>query len=441
MVNKDLTISFEYFLRNNKEKFKNQNIAIAVSGGSDSLALAILSKIYAKKYKFNIIAFTLDHKLRKESARETLYVQNIMKKLEIKHYSLVWSEKKPQTRIQEKARIMRYNILGDACIKYNCKYIFLGHHANDQVETFIIRLGAKSGLEGLGCMKEFSRILIDSGPLEIVRPLLNYSKESLINICKINNLKWVEDPSNSDAKYLRSKTRKLLVYKDMVEDFSRALKLFEALSLNINSLVHKYICNDIEFSNVGICRLNLNNFSFLPEPLQLRALTFVIKIIGGKKYPRRSKVMQNLLQNIKIKNKNIVTVGGSLVKISKDNIVFSRLLDNSIITSKLNKPSTLWDRRFLVLNKTKRKNITIGPLGEKDYLSMIKLNKIEKPSINFNAIKTLPAIRVLEQVVSIPHLLYWKSDFWKNNIKVTHVEHKLLEKYKNIDIFKNGEKI
>ena len=80
-------------------------------------------------------------------------------------------------------------------------------------------------------------------------------------------------------------------------------------------------------------------------------------------------------------------------------------------------------------------------LGEKDYLSMIKLNKIQKPSINFNAIKTIPAIRVLEQIVSVPHLLYWKSDFWKNNIKITHIEHKLFKKYKNIDIFKLGEKI
>ena len=72
---------------------------------------------------------------------------------------------------------------------------------------------------------------------------------------------------------------------------------------------------------------------------------------------------------------------------------------------------------------------------------MIKLNKIQKPSINFNAIKTIPAIRVLEQIVSVPHLLYWKNDFWKNNIKITHIEYKLFKKYKNIDIFKLGEKI
>tara|TARA_Y100001970_G_scaffold29578_1_gene36576 strand:+ start:45 stop:572 length:528 start_codon:yes stop_codon:yes gene_type:complete len=175
--------------------------------------------------------------------------------------------------------------------------------------------------------------------------------------------------------------------------------------------------------------------------MQLRLLNYLLKIIGGKKYPRKSRILNNLLQNIKGKNSKNSTVGGAYIKIGKDNITLSRQLDNTLKTSQLNDISTLWDRRFLVLNKTKKNNITIGPLGEKDYLSMIKLNKIQKPSINFNAIKTIPAIRVLEQIVSVPHLLYWKNDFWKNNIKITHIDYKLFKKYKNIDIFKLGEKI
>jgi len=65
---------------------------------------------------------------------------------------------------------------------------------------------------------------------------------------------------------------------------------------------------------------------------------------------------------------------------------------------------------------------------------MIKLNKIEKSSINFNAIKTLPTIRVLEEIVSIPHLLYWKNNFWKNNIDITHVYYELFRKYNDINI-------
>ena len=441
MNNKNLTINFEFFIKKYKEKFKDQNIALAVSGGSDSLALAFLAKKFSKKYHYNVIAFTLDHQLRKESSEETELVKYIMKKQNIEHHSLLWSGKKPKTKIQETARIMRYNLFSDACIKHNCKYIFLGHHANDQVETFVIRLEAKSGLEGLACMREFSKILTESGSLELVRPLLSYEKNTLIEICKINKLKWIEDPSNSDLKYLRSKTRKLLVNSSMFDDFNKAILLFRKLSISVNTLLYKYIFNDIEFSEVGICKMNLYKFNTLPKHLQVRVLNYLIKIIGGKKYPRRSSVLFNLIKNISSENNKITTIGGTYINIKNNNIVLSRQLDRSIDIKKIIKPFTLWDRRFLVLNNTKRKHITIGPLGEEDYLAMIKLNKIKKPSINFNAIKTIPAIRVLEQIVSVPHLLYWKSDFWKNNIKVTHVEHKLLEKYKNIDIFKNGEKI
>ena len=441
MNNKTLTVNFEFFINKYKEKFKGQNIAIAVSGGSDSLALAYLANKFKNKYNYNIIAFTLDHQLRKESALETEYVKNIMNELKIDHYSLIWSEPKPKTKIQETARIERYNILGNACNIHNCKYVFLGHHANDQVETLIIRLDAKSGLEGLGCMGEFSIILTSSGKLELVRPLLYYKKDDLIKICNMSKLRWIEDPSNSNLKYLRSKTRKLLEYNDMHDDFNKATLLFRRLNVNINEFVYKFISNDIEFNDLGICKLKLNKFNKLPVVLQLRVLNYLLKIIGGKKYPRKSKKLHNLLENIKCENSKNTTVGGAYLKISKDSITLSRQLDNSIKINQLNNSSTLWDRRFLVLNKTKKPNLTIGPLGEKDYLSMIKLNKIQKPSINFYAIKTIPAIRVLEQIVSVPHLLYWKSDFWKNNIKITHVDHKLFKKYKNIDIFKLGEKI
>jgi len=441
VTGQNLKSKFELFLNKYKEKFNGENIALAVSGGSDSLALAYLANNYKDKYNYNIIAFTLDHQLRKESAEEAKNVQSIMNKIKIEHHSLIWSDEKPKTKIQETARIARYNILGKACKIHNCKYIFLGHHANDQVETFIIRLNAKSGLEGLGCMKEISRILTNSGELELVRPLLNYKKDNLIKICNINNLKWTEDPSNINLKYLRSKTRKLLVYNNMFDDYHKAILLFKKLNSIINDFIYNFINNEIEFSELGICRLKLHKFKQLPIIMQLRLLNYLLKIIGGKKYPRKSKILHNLLQNIWGINSKNSTIGGAYIKIEKDNITLSRQLDNTIKISQLNDISTLWDRRFLILNKTNKNNLTVGPLGEKDYLSMIKLNKIQKPSINFNAIKTIPAIRVLEQIVSVPHLLYWKSDFWKNNIKITHIEHELFKKYKNIDIFKLGEKI
>ncbi|MDG2000362.1 MAG: tRNA lysidine(34) synthetase TilS [Alphaproteobacteria bacterium] len=428
-------------MNKNKNKFNGENVALAISGGADSTALAFLLNKFKNKYNYNITSFTLDHQLRKESAKETKFVKKTMNGLNIKHHSLVWSAEKPKTRIQETARIARYDILAKACRIHNCKYVFLGHHADDQVETFIIRLGAKSGLDGLGCMQETSRILTSSGTIELIRPLLNYKKDNLIKICLSNQLKWIEDPSNLDMKYLRSKVRKLIVHQSMYRDFSNSIKLFRSLSKNLNCYIHNFMKNDIQFNLLGICQFNMDKFIELPKIFQVKVLSYLIKITGGKKYPRKTKILNNLLDNINSKKTKNTTVGGTYIKIDENKIVLYRQLDNTIKKIDLKNGITVWDRRFIITNKTKKLNLTVGPLGEKDYLLMIKLNKIKKPSINFNAIKTIPAIRVLEQIVSIPHLLYWKCDFWKNNININHIEEKLLSEYKNIDIYKSGEKI
>ena len=442
MINKNqLTNNFEFFINKNIKKFKGQNIALAVSGGADSIALTYLANKFKNQFNYNLIAFTLDHQLRKESAKETIFVKNLMNKLKIKHYSLVWREEKPTTKIQETARIARYNILGEACRNNNIKYIFLGHHADDQLETFIIRLYAKSGLDGLSCMKEMTRILTNSGSINLVRPLLKYRKKALKNICNINKLKWIEDPSNSDMKYLRSKTRKLLLNTNVYEDFTNSIQVFRKLSINISNIINNFIKDDIKFNDLGVCKLSMYKFIELPSIFQIKVLNYLIRIIGGKKYPRKNKILNNLLRNLLSKKCKNTTVGGAYIRITENDIILSRQLDNSIKTNNLNNYATLWDRRFMVINKTTKNHLTVGALGEKDYLLMIKLNKIQKPSINFSVIKTIPAIRVLEEVVSVPHLLYWKSNFWKNNINITHIEHKLFKKYKKFDIFKPGEKL
>ena len=86
-----LSINFENFIKNNKNIFIGNNIAIAVSGGADSLALAILANKFKDKYNYKLIAFSVDHQLRKEAAQEVEYVKSLMKGLDIAHHTLVWT--------------------------------------------------------------------------------------------------------------------------------------------------------------------------------------------------------------------------------------------------------------------------------------------------------------------------------------------------------------
>ncbi|MDB9761352.1 tRNA lysidine(34) synthetase TilS [Alphaproteobacteria bacterium] len=436
MKNTDLlTIHFESFINKNKNIFIGKNIAIAISGGADSLALAVVSNKFKHKYNYKLIAFTVDHQLRKESAKEAKQVKYLMNTLEIDHHTLVWAKEKPSTKIQESARIARYDLLCEACNKYKCDSILLGHHADDQVETFIIRLEANSGLDGLSCMQEKTKLFTSYGQLNLIRPLLNLKKQMLIKICNKNNIAWIEDPSNLNIKYSRAKIRKLLINSDLFDSFNKSINLFGKLKLSIDRIIYNNIKDSIKFNEIGICEISLENFKKLPNIFQKKLLNNLIRIIGGKKYPRKNSIINGALEKItSLDNKN-TTIGGAYIIINKDSIFMSRQLDNSIKANNLISDKSLWDRRFIVCNHTNNKNITIGPLGEKDYLLMIKLNKIQKPSINFNAIKTIPTIRILEEIISIPHLLYWKSNFWKKNIEIIHVEHILLKTYKNLSIY------
>ena len=103
-----------------------------------------------------------------------------------------------------------------------------------------------------------------------------------------------------------------------------------------------------------------------------------------------------------------------------------------IINKPLVKKCTLWDKRFIIESRSKKQFISVGPLGQKDYLNMIKLKKITKSNIHHFALKTLPAIRDLDEIVYVPHLNYSKSKYWEKNVNIRYLYNKklqLIEKY------------
>ena len=133
----------------NFEKSLNldENFIVAVSGGPDSLALAFLAKIYAVKKKLLLKCFIVDHKLRPESTKEANFTKKILKKISINAQILTWKGKKPSTNIQSISRKKRYELLFKKCEKYKIKHILLGHHQDDLLENFFIRMLRGSGLK------------------------------------------------------------------------------------------------------------------------------------------------------------------------------------------------------------------------------------------------------------------------------------------------------
>ena len=180
------------------------HLAIAVSGGSDSMALALLAHYWAINRGGRISALIVDHGLRPESRTEAHQVQDWLHSLGIKTHILTWEGEKPQSRIQERTRQARYDLLEQWCLDNQIAHLLTAHQGDDQWETLMQRISRDSGSRGLrGILPErprpFGRLLrpfLVRGPHD-----LGISKEKIIAYLKAQGHPYINDPSNENNKY------------------------------------------------------------------------------------------------------------------------------------------------------------------------------------------------------------------------------------------------
>lgn len=197
--------SLDLFFIKNTSLNKCQKVAVAVSGGPDSMALAHMLVRHVKDKQVHIL--TVDHGLRVEAEQEARMVADWvedMKLSNVSHHILRWKGEKPETAIMEAARMARYQLIAGYCYKNEIPFLFLAHHRDDQAETFLIRLSKGSGLDGLAAMEEFRQY---DDALTLARPLLDVTKQALTLYCNDHKIPYIEDPSNENADYLRPRLR------------------------------------------------------------------------------------------------------------------------------------------------------------------------------------------------------------------------------------------
>lgn len=286
------------FLR--KHNIDDEVIAVGVSGGADSLALALWAADNAEKCNVKIVALTVDHGLRPESVQEAEYVANIMQNFNIEHHILVWEGEKPQTGIEESARIARYNLLKNWCFAHNIKSLMVAHHQLDQAETFFMRLQRGSGLDGLCGMNPVS----DFEGLRILRPFLQTDPQKLKDFLLKRNIKWVEDSSNQNEDFLRVKIRKFLpVFSEKTGiDIAKITKTMDTLARSkayIDNQTEKFIknhCHKIDEFAMSVAQKTLRQAE---DEIIYRFLAYACKKIGAKTYQPRADDLMRIMQKIK----------------------------------------------------------------------------------------------------------------------------------------------
>ena len=193
-------------------------LGIAVSGGVDSMALALLTRQYLSNFDdIDLMTFTVNHGFRSESHEESLQVNRSLNQIGVKNETLTidWEGQLTKKQFESRARHERTKLLHDACYRNGIGHLLLAHTLDDQIETFLMRLIRNSSIMGLAGMAPVSgsNILLTPSQqqLNLVRPLLNTKKQDLIQLCKENNLNWVHDRTNFDPTFTeRNAVRQLL---------------------------------------------------------------------------------------------------------------------------------------------------------------------------------------------------------------------------------------
>ncbi len=284
-------------------------LAIAVSGGADSLALTWLAKETLKSVK--LTALTVNHHLRKEAEAEALMVSDLMRQWGIEHHILDWyNGENIVSGIEEKAREARYKLLEDWCIKNHFCFLLTAHHLRDQAETFLMRLQRGSGVDGLSAMSEFS----PRGQIFIVRPLLEFEPSELKDLLRSKHIKWAEDASNQCDDYLRVRIRKFLPELEQKTGIT-----VERLAQTASAMrqVRDYFADEVKNFIMAHTRSYPGPaVSFSPaafdkkhEEIKRRILSYLIQRTGQKPYPPEYKELQRLIENLQNENFGGCTLG------------------------------------------------------------------------------------------------------------------------------------
>ena len=199
----DLSKRFEHLLAETAVIPPGSRVLVAVSGGADSVALLLLLYEAAGRFSLHLEAGHLDHALRPESGADADFVQDLCASLGIalhrKRCDIAETAKAQKGNLEEVARLVRRDFLRNVAKSRQCGLIALGHHRDDQVETFLLRLLRGAGPTGLSGMH------ILSG--EFVRPLLGFDRDEIITYLRDKRQLWREDESNADCRLTRNRIR------------------------------------------------------------------------------------------------------------------------------------------------------------------------------------------------------------------------------------------
>lgn len=390
-------------------------LAVAVSGGADSLALTILADRWARARGGRITALTVDHQLRAASAAEAAQVGGWLRGRGIAHRVLPWRGPKPAGAIQDAARRARRDLLVADCREHGVLHLLLGHHRDDQTETLIMRAAAESGRDGMAGMSA----VIELPDVRLLRPLLAIPRARLAATLDDEGQEWIEDPSNQDERFLRSLAR-AAAQAAGVDDAAAA---FGGERAARDRDVAAVLASAAAIYPEGWASLDVSALCARGPEIGRRALAAVLLCIGANIYPPRGERLERLYDAVT--GQRLAggrTLAGCRIVPRRTGLLVVRetaAIGPNVPLAGAGRYG--WDGRFVVrvFGRNIPPGLRLGRLGIDGWTAIAAAHKpLRALPIPAVVRPSLPAIYDLEGVLDVPHLMYRRQGADPDSVRV-----------------------
>ncbi len=364
-------------------------VAVAVSGGSDSMALLHLLARWSRTLRGpkELFALTVDHGLRNGSDMEAEQVRQWCAALQVPHETLAWVGEKPSTGIQAKARKVRYDLLTQWCRSHAVPILMTGHTADDQAETVVMRQQRTDSFKSLAGIWPENEWL----GVRLLRPLLSTRREALQTYLKDLGEAWLDDPSNDNPKFERVRVRQALAGAP-IEKWNAVATASQHLVRTQQRLAKAWMTLHLHVDAYGVVRLTRNAFQSEQEDLRQEVLSHATQAAGNGTLPDAAglELLASWVQRGAVGRRSlngaIVNARQHVIEVMREP---GRIRDRWVVVPDAGR--VVFDGRFDV---SAPPGSLVGPIGQPAVVKRFK----DVPALAFSA---LPAVKLADgKVVS-----------------------------------------
>ena len=390
----------------------SSHLAVACSGGADSLALALLGDAWVRGRGGRMTALVVDHAMRADSAAEARLVKSWLDARGIETEILTHQGPPPGSDRQASARRIRYALLEQWCRAAGVLHLLLGHHRQDQAETLLLRLARGSGVDGLAAMAP----VVELPSLRLLRPLLGVPRDSLEAVLADQGQEFVRDPSNDDPAYARVRLRRMLpalaeqgiTPSRLAATARRMARARVALEESATGLLGLAAAIYPE----GYARIDTQSLCAAPEEIGLRALARVVTCIGGGEYGPRLERLERLYAWLADANARGGgrTLAGCRVLRRAAGVLICRE-PSAAASAAPAVDGAVWDGRFrLSVSGPVQPGAELRALGTGGWAEVVSASPdLRGAGVPPPVRPSLPAVWGLDGVLAVPHLKYRRN--------------------------------